>query len=53
MSKQFKSVSLEEFTRMTREQREQYIDALIEHLPALRAVPPANKDAPPPKKKAG
>jgi len=39
MSKPFQPVSVPEFERMSKTEREKYIDALIEHLQALRRVP--------------
>ena len=40
MAEPFKAVSLQEFENMTRPEREAYIDALIAHLQALRAISP-------------
>ena len=39
MQPPFKTVSIAEFERMSRQEREKYIDALIEHLQELRRIP--------------
>lgn len=39
MQPPFKTVSIAEFERMNAEEREKYIDTLIEHLQELRRVP--------------